>query len=273
MNNGFLKAVLIMSFMMFLVLPLRVHAESYEYDELGRVVRVTGDDGSVYEYKYDANGNILSVTVAVSGMEMESTQENGTENETTQENEAPTENETEYSGENMTENSGGNEKEHQGSPEGESESAGQDTGGGTARNDDGEDSDNTDDEKENKTSGVSEAADEPEAADYGLKSDAAITDAGNMQDGSGENDVIQEGMEKKETGNADSGNKETFTEPVNGRSVEEDSQKTPGGDLEEFTEVSVKPSGTKAVIVIAAVVLILVMAVVFITGVRNKEKK
>ncbi|RMF95337.1 MAG: hypothetical protein D6727_10915 [Gammaproteobacteria bacterium] len=37
-------------------------AETYSYDELGRLVRVTYDDGSVIEYSYDAAGNRLAAS-------------------------------------------------------------------------------------------------------------------------------------------------------------------------------------------------------------------
>ena len=39
-------------------------ATTYEYDELGRVIKVTHDDGSVVQYQYDAAGNrtVVSAT-------------------------------------------------------------------------------------------------------------------------------------------------------------------------------------------------------------------
>lgn len=43
--------------------PYTVCAAEYEYDELGRVTKVTYDDNSSVTYEYDANGNILSVTI------------------------------------------------------------------------------------------------------------------------------------------------------------------------------------------------------------------
>ena len=36
-------------------------AATYEYDELGRVIKVTYDDGSVVEYEYDEAGNRIEV--------------------------------------------------------------------------------------------------------------------------------------------------------------------------------------------------------------------
>ncbi len=36
-------------------------AESYEYDVLGRLTKVTFDDGSTITYVYDENGNRVSV--------------------------------------------------------------------------------------------------------------------------------------------------------------------------------------------------------------------
>ena len=40
-----------------------VSAETYEYDKLNRLVKVVHDDGSYTEYKYDKNGNLISVKV------------------------------------------------------------------------------------------------------------------------------------------------------------------------------------------------------------------
>lgn len=37
------------------------HAETYEYDALGRLTKVTFDDGSTITYVYDENGNRVSV--------------------------------------------------------------------------------------------------------------------------------------------------------------------------------------------------------------------
>ncbi len=41
-----------------------VWAAEYEYDELGRVTKVTYEDNSSITYEYDANGNILRVITA-----------------------------------------------------------------------------------------------------------------------------------------------------------------------------------------------------------------
>lgn len=40
----------------------RIEAESYEYDKLNRLEKVSYDTGEVFIYKYDANGNITSIT-------------------------------------------------------------------------------------------------------------------------------------------------------------------------------------------------------------------
>lgn len=45
------------------ILPLRVYAEKYEYDEFDRVVKVEYDDGSYVTYNYDKNGNIVDTFV------------------------------------------------------------------------------------------------------------------------------------------------------------------------------------------------------------------
>lgn len=36
-------------------------AETYEYDALGRLTKVTFDDGSTITYVYDENGNRISI--------------------------------------------------------------------------------------------------------------------------------------------------------------------------------------------------------------------
>lgn len=46
-----------------------VQAETYEYDDLDRLVKVIYDDGGYVEYEYDKNGNIVSTTVHEAGEE------------------------------------------------------------------------------------------------------------------------------------------------------------------------------------------------------------
>ena len=56
--------------MCVLILLISVHigreveAETYEYDSLNRLTKVTYDTGEVFTYEYDANGNIKSVNNA-----------------------------------------------------------------------------------------------------------------------------------------------------------------------------------------------------------------
>ena len=53
-------------FMLIVIVMLssaRVNAEEYFYDNLDRLVKVVYEDGSVVEYFYDANGNLLEVKV------------------------------------------------------------------------------------------------------------------------------------------------------------------------------------------------------------------
>ena len=49
--------------MLLLRSSLVVDAETYEYDALNRVIKVSYEDGSYVEYEYDANGNILNIEV------------------------------------------------------------------------------------------------------------------------------------------------------------------------------------------------------------------
>lgn len=70
------------------VKAMPVEAEKYEYDRLGRVTKVTYEDGSSITYEYDANGNILKVRGDIKQStetgyvesEEENTQENTQEN-------------------------------------------------------------------------------------------------------------------------------------------------------------------------------------------------
>ena len=58
-NKAFLMAIIVLS--TIYLIPQTAQAEEYEYDENGRVITVTHDDGSYTEYEYDKNGNIISV--------------------------------------------------------------------------------------------------------------------------------------------------------------------------------------------------------------------
>ncbi len=52
--------------------PHALVAETYEYDDAGRLVKVVYDDGSSVSYRYDAAGNILSIIIdAPSGVDVE----------------------------------------------------------------------------------------------------------------------------------------------------------------------------------------------------------
>ena len=65
MKKGYAKLVLIIlvGAIVFSNGNILAQAEEYEYDELDRVIKVTYEGGSYVEYLYDANGNILDVTV------------------------------------------------------------------------------------------------------------------------------------------------------------------------------------------------------------------
>jgi YD repeat-containing protein len=54
-------------FLGFLALPLHAGQERYDYDALGRLVRVIDEQGRVTQYVYDAAGNILQVITGAPG--------------------------------------------------------------------------------------------------------------------------------------------------------------------------------------------------------------
>lgn len=47
--------------LMMVGVPMRVCADTYEYDEMSRVTKAIYEDGSYVTYEYDANGNITNV--------------------------------------------------------------------------------------------------------------------------------------------------------------------------------------------------------------------
>lgn len=60
------------AFTILLAAATMVTAETYEYDDAGRLVKVTWDDQRSITYQYDAAGNIVSiVTEGVSGVDDE----------------------------------------------------------------------------------------------------------------------------------------------------------------------------------------------------------
>lgn len=63
-----------MAFCQF-IKPLQVYATTYEYDELGRVTKVTYEDGTGVTYTYDANGNLTEV-ITYTAEEGETTEPN-----------------------------------------------------------------------------------------------------------------------------------------------------------------------------------------------------
>lgn len=52
-----------LSAMLLFTVPINAFAETYEYDNLNRVTKVTYDDGSYVTYEYDKNGNITNIEV------------------------------------------------------------------------------------------------------------------------------------------------------------------------------------------------------------------
>ena len=89
---------LIMIFVIIIIVVsarICVSAETYEYDKLNRLVKVVHDDGSYTEYKYDKNGNLISVKVynkETTKKEQETTKKNP---ETTKKNQETTRKESE----------------------------------------------------------------------------------------------------------------------------------------------------------------------------------
>ena len=89
---------LIMIFVIIIIVVsarICVSAETYEYDKLNRLVKVVHDDGSYTEYKYDKNGNLISVKVynkETTKKEQETTKK---ESETTKKNQETTKKESE----------------------------------------------------------------------------------------------------------------------------------------------------------------------------------
>ncbi len=67
MNKRGKRLLAILSFIAVLsaaaAAPLTAQAEEYQYDDLGRVISVTYENGDLVEYRYDPNGNILEVKV------------------------------------------------------------------------------------------------------------------------------------------------------------------------------------------------------------------
>ena len=96
---------LIMIFVIIIIVVsarICVSAETYEYDKLNRLVKVVHDDGSYTEYKYDKNGNLISVKVynkETTKKEQETTKKNPEttkkESETTKKNQETTKKESE----------------------------------------------------------------------------------------------------------------------------------------------------------------------------------
>ena len=79
-----------LSTMLLFTVPINAFAETYEYDNLNRVTKVTYDDGSYVTYEYDKNGNITNIEVH----EAETTKKQGTTEEETTKKPSGTEKET-----------------------------------------------------------------------------------------------------------------------------------------------------------------------------------
>ncbi|GEM_PF-4517854 len=56
---GISPVIPLFALLILLSLTADVYAESYRYDDAGRLIAVTYDDGSTITYRYDRNGNRL----------------------------------------------------------------------------------------------------------------------------------------------------------------------------------------------------------------------
>ena len=89
---------LIMIFVIIIIVVsarICVSAETYEYDKLNRLVKVVHDDGSYTEYKYDKNGNLISVKVYNKETTKKNQETTKKESETTKKNQETTKKESE----------------------------------------------------------------------------------------------------------------------------------------------------------------------------------
>ena len=72
-NRVLLLGLMLAAAIFIISFKINIYAEEYEYDELGRVTKVTYEDGSSIEYEYDKNGNILKTTIIETSSEAQTT--------------------------------------------------------------------------------------------------------------------------------------------------------------------------------------------------------
>ena len=111
MNKGRTKAgIVILAVLCSVSIVKGVQAETYEYDELNRLKKVTYDTGKIITYEYDANGNIKNIqssTQDTSGNDDTTTDETGgNEND---DSSGKNENDDSNSGDEDDDATGGNE--------------------------------------------------------------------------------------------------------------------------------------------------------------------
>ena len=73
-NIRYALFILFQLLFIFVVNPVSVDAETYEYDDLNRLTKIIYDDGSVVTYSYDKNGNILDTDLDMKTGSMTSTE-------------------------------------------------------------------------------------------------------------------------------------------------------------------------------------------------------